>query len=331
MNLLNVSVLEAMPIQDEDFPPKSMFRNKFDAVAQGLIDEEFLPAEVGGYLSARRARIGRGAEIRGLLSPDQLTELSKKNGSTDVTKIADAQWLSGEITQERTPVLMGYLIRQLRIEEITPEIIARRVTGKFFEKQSDAWLVELYKFLLKQEALWRASRYRWDNDGIMRHKPFVRLEDNSHVSAFGDDGIVAVYLPQKTTKGLPCVKQSLLVDKEVREFFGLLGIRDPDLVSEVIEHVLPLYEPEEMELSEEDHADHIALILQALQVDSVDRRRILISKLQDSYFLFARNAATGEEARSQPEGVYLRKAELEIFLEGNPDACFLDERYTERD
>ena len=330
MNLLNVSVLEAMPILDEDFPPKSMFRNIFDAVAQGLIDEEFLPADVGGYLSARRARIGRGAEIRGLLSPDQLTELSEKKDSTDV-KIADAQWLSGEITQERTPVLRGYLIRQLGIEEITPESFARRVTGEFFKKQSDEWLVELYKFLLKQEALWRASRLRWGSDGVMRNKPFVRLEDNDHVSAFGDDGAVAVYLPQKTAKGLPCVKQSLLVDTEVREFFGRLGVREPDVVSEVIEHVLPLYEPEEVAISEEEHADHISLILQALQVDSVERRRMLISKLQDSFFLFVRNAATGEEACSQPGGAYLRKKRLEIFLEGNPDAWFLDERYSEEE
>lgn len=113
----------------------------------------------------------------------------------------------------------------------------------------------------------------------------------------------------------------------MREFFVRLGVREPDVVSEVIEHVLPLYETDKIELTEEEHADHISLILQALQVDSLERRRILISRLQESHFLFARNAATGQQAHAQPEGVYLKTSDLQIFLEGNPDARFLDERY----
>ena len=273
MNLLNVSVLKAMPIQEEYFPAESMFREIFDSVKQGLRDEEFLPDEIGGYLSARRARIGRGAEIRKLLSPDQLAELSEKKDSTGVTEIADAQWLSGKITQERTPVLREYLIKQLGIEEITPEFFARHVTEKFFKKQSDEWLVKLYKFLLKQEALWRTSQSQWNSDGVMRDKPFVRLEDNNHVSAFGNDGAVVVYLPQETAKGLPCVKQSLLIESEVREFFRRLGVREPDIVSEVIEHVLPLYESEKAEISKEKHSEHISQILKALQVDSKERQK----------------------------------------------------------
>ena len=40
------------------------------------------------------------------------------------------------------------------------------------------------------------------------------------------------------------------------------------------------------------------------------------------------NAATGDQAHSRPEDVYLRTSELEIFLAGNFDACFLDERYS---
>lgn len=331
MNLLNVSVLQAMPIKNEDFQSDSMFRVIYDEVSQNLIDEDFLPTEDGGYVSARMAKIGRGAEIRGLLSPHQLKELSENQDSISVTKIAEMQWLIGEITQERTQVLREYLISQLGIEEVTPESFARRVTVEFFEKQSDDWTVELYRFLLKQEALWRKRKFRISSDGVMRHKPFVRLEDNSHVSAFNDDGSVAVYLPYKTTKGLPCVKESLLADNEVREFFERLGVREPDVVSTVIEDVLPLYEPEEVEITEEEHADHINLILQACQVDSMERRKMLTRKLQESFFLFVRNAETGKEARGKPSIVYLRKPELEIFLKGNPNAWFLDERYSERE
>ena len=288
MGLLTVQVLEAMPILEEDFHPKSMFRPIFDSVAMALTEEELLPAETGGFLSARRALIGRGAEIRSLLSAKQLVELSKKEAALGISSGPELQWLSGAITQERTPVLRKYLINQLEIEEITPDSFARRISSDFFVKQEDTWLVDFYRFLLKQEALWRESRLRWDSDGPIRHKPFVRLEEGRQVSAFGDDGTVSVYLPGKAVTGLPYVKNSLLVEKEVREFFSQLGIREPDIVSEVLEHVLPVYKLDEIEVTEEQHADHISLIIQALQVDSVERRRMLLSKLKECNFLFVR-------------------------------------------
>lgn len=213
MRLLNVSTLEAMPIQEEDFLPKSMFRQTYDAVAKALTEEEFLPAEDGGFLSARGARIGRGAEIRRLLSAAQLTELSTTQGLFGEYSNTELQWLSEEITQERTPVLREYLVRQLGIEEITPESFARHVTDKFFEQQEDSWLVGLYRFLLKQEALWRPSRFGWArHGGAIRHKKIVRIEDGSQVSAFTDDDSIAVYLPGESGRGLPCVKASLLKD-----------------------------------------------------------------------------------------------------------------------
>ena len=329
MGLLTVRVLDGMPIQEEDFLPKSMFRPIYDSVVMAITEEELLPAETGGFISARGALIGRGAEIRSLLSAKQLAELSRKKATLGVSYRPEIQWLSGAITQERTPTLREYLINQLEIKEITPDSFARRVRRKFFVKQEDAWLVEFYRFLLKQEALWRESRFRWDSDGPIRHKPFIRLEEGRQVRAFGDDGAVAVYLPGKAIKGLPSVKSSLLAEKEVREFFSRLGIREPDVVSEVIENVLPFYKLDEIEVTEEQHADHISLIIQALQVDSVERRRMLLSELKECNFLFVRNAATGDQACSRPEEVYLRTPDLEIFLAGNPDAWFLDERYSD--
>ena len=329
MDLLTVQVLEAMPLLEDDFHPKCMFRPIFDSVAMALNGDELLPAETGGFLSARQALIGRGAEIRSLLSAKQLVELSKNEAVLSDSFRPELSWLSGAITQERTPVLRKYLINRLEVEEITPDSFARRISGEFLEQQEDFWLVDFYKFLLKQEALWRKSRSLWESDGPIRYKPLVRLEEGRQVSAFGEDGAIAVYLPENTVKGLPYVKSSLLAEKEVREFFSQLGVRKPDVVSEVVEHVLPIYKLDDIDVIDEQHADHIFLIIQALQVDSVERKRMLLSKLEESYFLFAQNAATGDQKCLRPKDVYLRTPELEIYLSGNPDAWFLDERYSD--
>lgn len=329
MGFLAVSVIETLPIEDDDFPVHNMFRPLYDRVAKSLMEEALLPALGGGFIRGCDAVIGRGEEIRNLLNTDQLRTLYEdvitKNDDDDARKLG---WLSEMITQERTPALRHYLMNELDIEEITPESFARRVTGDFFSEQSDEWLVQLYCFLLRQEALWRKGRFT-RVDGPIRHKPFIRLSDGQQVSAFTEDGEVAVYLPHQGGQQFRTIKSELVENPEASEFFARLGIQEPDIISEVLENVLPLYEPDEIEISEEDHIEHINLILMALQTDSIERQGALISSLRESYFLYGKNAGTNNEARVQPKELYVRSDNLSVFLEGNPNAWFLDELYTE--
>ena len=324
MGLLTVPVLETLPIEDEDFPPKSLFRPLYERVATALMEETLLPALGSRFIRGCDAIIGRGEDIQNLLSSDQLRALYKDVlGEDDVQNL---EWLSELITQERTPELRRYLMNELRIEEVTPETFARRVTDSFFSEQSDEWLAQLYRFLLRQEALWRKAAYR-RAEGPIRHKKFVRLDDGRQVCAFSEDGTVAVYLPHQGARQLPTIKPSFVRDSEVTEFFARLGVQEPDIIAEVLEHVLPLYGRDEI-VSEEDHREHISLIVKALQVDSIERHRTLMASLKESYVLFGRNAATNEEARALPRELYVRSEELSVFFEGDPDAWFLDEQYS---
>ena len=321
MGLLSVPVIETLPIEEEKFPENSMFRPLYDRVAKALMEEALLPALGNGFTCGCDAAIGRGEDIRNLLSTDQLRSLHGDG-------VQNLVWLSDSITQERAPTLRHYLMNELDVEEITPESFAREVTTNFFLEQSDEWLVQLYIFLLRQEALWRKSIYRRP-DGPIRHKEFIRLSDGQQVSAFSEDGMVAVYLPHQAGRQLPTIKPELVENREVAEFFARLGIQKPDIITEVLEHVLPLYEPDEVEISEEIHREHINSILMALQVDSRERHEALVSRLKESYFLFGRNAETNKEFRVRPQDLYVRSDDLSVFLEGNPNAWFLDGQYTE--
>ena len=325
MDLLTVPVLETLPIEDEDFPPNSLFRPMYERVAKALIEEPLLPALGGRFIRGCDAIIGRGEDIRNLLSSDQLRALYKDVPGED--GVQNLEWLSKLITLERTQELRRYLMNKLHIEEVTPESFARSVTDSFFSEQSDEWLARLYRFLLRQEALWRKAA-RGRADGPIRHKKFVRLDDGRQVSPFSEDGTLAVYLPHQGTRQLPTIKPELVRDSEVVDFFDRLGVQEPDIIAEVLEHVLPLYESD-VDVSEEDHREHINLIVKALHVDSRERHQTLIKSLKDSYILFGRNAATNEEARVPPQKLYLGSDELSVFLGGNPDAWILDERYSD--
>ena len=328
MGLLSVPVLETMPIRKKYFEPGSVFRPLYDRVAQALMEEALLPTLEGGFVRGCDAIIGRGKEIRDLLSSEQLLVLFgdalKENGGGEPHNL---EWLSKRITDDRTKDLQQYLTTELDIEEVTPEKFAKRVDNYFFSEQADEWLVQLYKFLLRQEALWHEG-------GPIRYKKFVRLDDGRQVRVFRDsffkDPLVTVYLPHQGARQLPkfpTVKPVLVEDKEAAEFFKKLGVSEPDVVAEVLKHVLPLYESDCVDVSDEDHHEHVNLIIQALRVDSTKKHRILTERLKKTAFIVGENAGTGEEDLVAPQELYERSEGLSVFLKGNPDAWFLDKRY----
>ncbi len=329
MGLLSVPVLETMPIRKKYFEPGSVFRPLYDRVAQALMEEALLPTLEGGFVRGCDAIIGRGKEIRDLLSSEQLLVLFgdalKENGGGEPHNL---EWLSKRITDDRTEDLQRYLTTELDIEEVTPEKFAKRVDNYFFSEQADEWLVQLYKFLLRQEALWHEG-------GPIRYKKFVRLDDGRQVRVFRDsffkDPLVTVYLPHQGARQLPkfpTVKPVLVEDKKAAKFFENLGVKKPGVVAKVWEHVLPLYESDCVDVSDEDHYEHVNLIIQMLRVDSTkEEHQRLTERLKKTAFVFGRNAGTGEEDLVAPQELYVRSEGLSVFLKGNPDAWFLNKRY----
>jgi hypothetical protein len=171
MGLLTVAVFETLPIRMEDFSEDSMFYPIVVAVRETLIAEDLLPTDDGTFVSARNAKLSRGADLRKLLNNDQLCFLFQ---SEDKVK-----WLAGAITQDRTPDLRTYLLNELEIEEVTPDSFARKITPSFLISQNDEWFIEFYRYLSGQEALWRTPRWSGDAGGLLRGKAIVRLQDDS--------------------------------------------------------------------------------------------------------------------------------------------------------
>lgn len=145
MGLLTISLLEALPIRMEDFPADGMFYPIVAAIHTALREQDLLPAFDGTFISASKAKLARGADLRALLTYDQLQGLFQ----TD----EEIKWLSGEITEDRTPALRTFLLNELDVEEIDPEAFARKVEKSFLDRLDDKWFASFYEFLLKQEAL----------------------------------------------------------------------------------------------------------------------------------------------------------------------------------
>lgn len=166
LGLLTVYLLEALPIRIDDFPEDSMFYSIVVAVREALKNEDLLPADDGTFVSARNAKLARGADLRKLLNHDQLCLLFQ---SRDTVK-----WLAGTITQDRTSDLRTYLLNELDVEEVTPDSFARKITQSFLVGQTDDWFIEFYRYLSDQEALWHFPRWSGDTGGLLRAKAILR-------------------------------------------------------------------------------------------------------------------------------------------------------------
>ena len=319
LGLLSVSLLEALPIRMDDFPPGSMFYPIVVAVREALAAKELLPADDGSFVSARNAKMASAEWLRKLLREEQLKLLHK----------TEFKWISGEVTGRGRHDLWKYIREELEVEEVTPDSFARKVDSTFFKSQTDQWIVDFYRQLLNQKALWKkGSGSYWDSDGPLRKKPFIRLQDGSQVRPFGDDDKPNAYVPAESALDvlLPTVKAEIVKDDEARRFLSDLKLPEFDIVAEVIEHVIPKYTLTPP-LKLDEHQRDIENILEAFKTDSQEKRTRLKKALQESPFILAQSSISGDEVYRKPKELYFQDDTLEMYFSGNSEVGFVSSIY----
>ena len=316
MDLLSVSLLDALPIRMDDFSETSFFYPIFNKVRRALMDEKLLPADDGTFVAARNAKIAGSERLTKLLNSNQLRLLDQ---TTNVIK-----WLSSEITERRTHDLWKYLRNELNVAEIDSEMFARGLSEQFLACQSDEWFIEFYEFLSGQKALWRAPRWEYDSGGILRKKPILPLQDDTYVNPFQDDGSPNAYLAVTAdiNTSFPIVKVGLAENGDVRKFLGEMGVPELDLVAELIERILPKYRDAGMKIPVHEYKSDIEKIGRAYATDSQEKKKRLRKKLLDSPFILAKNPYTAKSVYRKPDQVYFRSEELYMYFSGNDSfAC----------
>lgn len=305
--MLDVSALRCLPLEREKFPEGSLFEPLFRATRQALRDEPLLPRFDGGYVSAARAKLARTQELRDLFDTRQLARLFA---------VDDAAWLSGDITQDRAPAIRHYLMRELGVDEATPETIVGRLDRSFLEAQSDDWIARLYTFLNGQPALRRR----------LEKVPLIRLRDGRHVTAFVG-GMAQAYLPSGAETGFPTVRETVCAAPEARKFLTDLGLTEPDPVDDVIANVLEAYRADAVDLDADRYARDIERIVAAFRTDSRARREKLLAALREVAFVMVVDAGDGTRRLEKPGNVYLATDRLKQLFSGVAGVAIVDDRY----
>lgn len=312
MDMLNADALEAMPIDVSQFPDSDLFRPLYNTIHNVLREKRLIPRHVDGFIAGRTAKIARGTGLRELLKPTQLKAITE---SRDLT-----YWVSEEITADRHARLHAYLVKELGIDELTPELVISRLSAPFLQQQPDAWIVSLYEFLNEHPALWRYA-------GIARNRPIIRLQDGKHIAPFDASGHPNVFLPGRVRTGFPTVKEAVCRTKGARELLVGLGLAEPDIVDDVIKNVLPQYRSDEDLAPGPTYLSDMERILLAFNSDSIGRRDRLIDELQNCQFIRCRNAADATISLQPPSVPYFASNDLREFFRENSDVWFVDDEY----
>jgi Domain of unknown function (DUF3883) len=311
LGLLNADALGTLPLDPATFGEESRLRALFERVRESLASEPLLPKHAGAHLAGKQAKLASNQELRALLDPSQLTSLF---GGTK-----QLAWLSGDITQDRTPALRRYLMREHEIDEITPAAVMRALSNDFLEAQSDFWIIRLYEFLSGQPALLRSPQ--------LSDKPIIRLENGSHVPAFRNRQPQA-FLPTSSESKFPTVKRSICLHRNARKFLEDLALTEPDPVDDVIRNILPNYSHDEIGPSEESYEGDIERILAAYKkTDSTTQKEKLINTLRDSLIVKAVDTGTGAKCASKPTDVYLASQKMKELFGDVPGVLLVDDSH----
>lgn len=317
MGLLSVSALETLPLKPIEFTKYDPLFPFIETVHTALTEQDLLPADDGTFVSARNARLASSDNLRKLLNHDQLRSLLKTN--------SEIKWLSGEITERNTRDLYVFLKKELEIDEIDPNILARRLLPDFLNAMDDAWFASFYEFLLDPEAIWRAPRDPSDSPGILRSKAILRLEDDKLVCPFDILGYPQAFLPSANKARFPTVKSTITAHPRALEFLKRLGLTEPDVTAIVIKNILPKYSSVSVgQINDLEYRADLQTIFGALSADSTQSKDSIIREARQTLFIKATNAATGELAFKRPTDTYLATRELQLFFAGNPDGWFVD-------
>lgn len=306
--LLDAGALRSLPLDRAKFGEGAMFAPLFDATKQALATEPLLPRFGGGHVPARRARLARTQEVRELFDPTQLAALFGDDG--------ELAWLSGDISQDRTPELRWYVMRELEIAEITPEVILSKFDTGFLETQADEWVLRLYEFLNGQTALrLRAAAL-----------PLIRLADGTHVKA-QENGQPQAFLPGVIETGFPTVRKSVCGTEAALTFLRALGLNEPDAVDDVVQNVLPKYGAAKADVDDGEYDADIRRMVTAFGTDSKGQREKLLAALRQTPFVMAVDAGDAGKCASRPGELYLPTDRLSKLFAGVPDVLLVDDRY----
>ncbi len=310
---LNISLINILPLNNEDFKNTKLFECMFDTVKDALKNEPLLPCIDGVYASVYSAKLARGAGLTEVLTGKLLTELIN-DGVT-------YHWLPTNITETSNEykALFAYLTETLEIEVIRLKNLRDRFNSnhEFLLRRDDEWLIMLYnQYASVPEA------FDQQKSGPMLTAEFIKTAAGTFVApyrkCYGLNHEVS-YLPNVF---LPSFNPDLMdkidvVDpkilKHCQNFFReVLKLHMPKEYDSFIQEFKKRYENEE-EISQEDILDDLINLLNYCEnpnyreeAISLMRKYLVVRCIRDGNTVYVNPSKEKVYFPENPEGLSIK-------------------------
>lgn len=307
--LLSVDVLSMLPIDAENDHP--LYNAAFHQVKSIFATESLLPTSSGGYGNSENTILARERELTYLLEHMDCTKLFHREF-----------WLHTDITYDKTRALRDYLISELNIPEITMQKFCSGIDEEFIKFKSDNWMMKFYSSIAKNKALYR-DRASYQTKGVLRERPIIRLEDDSHVCPENNLGELQVYLPPRGQSKFKTVKRILTEPEESYEFLKSLGLEEPSNIAEIKEFIIPKYQG--VYIEKDEYVDDFSRVLNIWIEADEYRRKEITDLLKSSQFIRCTNQE-GVIEYQKPNDVYFQTKRITEWFSNNThdDIYFLE-------
>lgn len=239
LKILNMSFIRCLPLDKNVFSSYGLFYSLYEATAEMLIEEEYLPCKSGRYTSAKNARLARREDIAELFPDELLTELINDN--------SEYHWLPTNITEYNREYnydkLYKYLTNELKIEVIRPESLRsffNRNKG-FLLRRNDDWFVGLYDLFVNIPAEFAPSNIGSNYLSC----EIIKTSSGEIVAAYKKDGknyMPNVFLKPDEGTTLDVKFVDALLYRRCRKFFDeVVRIQKPNEYQFFIEHIKKAY------------------------------------------------------------------------------------------
>lgn len=340
--LINDDFFNVLPINKSDFE-YSYFECFYDSVLNKLQSEEnLLPTKEGDFTNYGHNYIFESERLLKLFTSKQLTELLGKQHEVKII----FPTIFG--TRKRKTVLDDYVYYNLIENEIDPKDIVDNISKPFIEKQSDNWLKQFYEVFSETRRLWENLRY----------KPIIRTQENSVVVPFSVNKELQVFLPSKSTletkrrtissnvqvenkdiievededntnfQDFPYVKTVFVEDPTSFSFIKNLGIKTPDLISEIEVKILPKYKIEG-EINDSLLLEHFEKFYRYFKQCPENEKYSFINKIGRIAFLVVYHPKEKQYYRAEPSNTYLKTKNLQEYFKGYTDIYWFNDSFYE--
>ncbi len=299
--LLDATVLGCLPLDSFLW---RMLEPLFDKTKELLSTERLLPKLGGGYIDAQQALIPRTSGLRELFSADQVSEILGMGRSMS--------WLHDSVQRDRD--VRNYVIGHLGVQEVRPERLIPRLSADFLKKQTDEWIVKLYSFLKDVP----------NAINVQNPPALIRLDDGTHVQPFAANRPLA-YLPGEVETESPTVKASVCEDPDALQFLKSLGLKQRDIIDDVVMDLMPKYKEASFEPDDETYEADVTKILYAYREATTDKRIQLLRELKSAAWVKAIDFGDGLRRRMPPGELYLVTPSLKGLLSIVVGFMFVDE------